>query len=335
MPHHVSLTELLEAQPEATPEREEDLAWLAGFWDGEGCVRSAKTNTTFAYPIFTMSQAGSEGRELCERVHRITDVGGKIDGPFKRKSPYTDVYMFRANGYPRVATMTIACWPWLSRTKKDQALAALNAFHDHASGRRQRADLTTDFLADALVNRERPTTRREDLAWLAGFWDGEGCCSSLNTVNSRSYPVFTLSQAGPENEALCRRVAAIVGGPASVSGPYVQRNEWNPQWKVRIGGHERVQSMTAACWHWLSRTKRDQAARVLGAYRENHAPRFQRTHCPKCNFPWIEPNIVFLPASGGWRCRVCRRKNPENRIPSMWIQHEDNTGATRLCGPVQ
>jgi hypothetical protein len=335
MPHHVSLSELLEAQPPSTPEREEDLAWLAGFWDGEGCVRVAKTNTTAHYPVFTMSQAGTEGRQLCERVDRITGLGGKVDGPFGRRPPNTDVYMFRANGYPRVAAMTIMCWPWLSQTKRDQATRALTAFRGHASRRRQREDVTLEHFTQCISARERPITRREDLAWLAGFWDGEGCCSSLNTRNTHHYPVFSLSQAGPENEALCRRVARIAGGPACVSGPYVQRNHWNPQWKVRISGREQVQAMVAACWPWLSQTKRDQATRVLTDYLSNHTPRLQRTSCPKCGSPWVEPNIVYVPAHKGWRCRVCRRRNPEASLPGAWIQYTADVGPKSLCGPAR
>jgi hypothetical protein len=49
------------------------------------------------------------------------------------------------------------------------------------------------------------SARREDLAWLAGFWDGEGCVSSLNTKHTKNYPVFSLSQAGDEGKELCER----------------------------------------------------------------------------------------------------------------------------------
>lgn len=161
-------------------------------------------------------------------------------------------------------------------------------------------------------------TRREDLAWLAGFWDGEGCVTSMNTVHAKNYPVFTVSQAGGEGKELCQRVARIAGVRASVSGPHTGRTGTSPAWKVRISGHERVQAVVAMCWPWLSRTKREQATRVLLAYRAIRPPKPRRTHCPKCTSAWVSPNIVYVPASKAWRCRVCRRKNPANAHPGGW-----------------
>jgi hypothetical protein len=161
-------------------------------------------------------------------------------------------------------------------------------------------------------------SRREDLAWLAGFWDGEGCVSALNTENAKNYPVLSISQAGDEGKELCYRVAQIAGVRASISGPHRGRPGNKPAWKVRISGHERVQAVMAACWPWLSRTKREQAALVLLAYRAIRPAKVQRTHCPKCTSEWVSPNIVYCEASRAWRCRVCRRKNPVNAHPQRW-----------------
>lgn len=156
---------------------------------------------------------------------------------------------------------------------------------------------------------------REDFAWLAGFWDGEGSVSPLNTAYSIHYPVFAVSQAGDEGEALCRRVARIAGVRASISGPIIKPGR-SPVWKVRISGHERVQYLLAACWAWLSETKRAQAIRVLRAFLESRPTRMKRTHCPRCGCEWIEPNIAYNPANNSWRCRVCRRKNPAGARPA-------------------
>jgi hypothetical protein len=159
---------------------------------------------------------------------------------------------------------------------------------------------------------------REDLAWLAGFWDGEGCVSSLNTNSARNYPVFALSQAGREGLELCERVARVAGIDASISGPVIPKggNQRQPQWKVRISGYERVQALLAMCWPWLSRTKREQAVKALRAFHAVRTPPALRTQCPKRGSAWVEPNIVWHVAARGWRCRVCRRKNPESARPN-------------------
>lgn len=159
---------------------------------------------------------------------------------------------------------------------------------------------------------------REDLAWVAGFWDGEGHTGTLNTTTTRGHPHFCISQAGDEASALLHRVLNILQVQGAVNGPYSFKNNptWTPQHQLRISGFERVQAILAMCWPWLSVTKRQQAIKVLRTYHETHPPCKARTHCAKCGSEWVPPNIVYNPASRGWRCRVCRRKNPAASRPN-------------------
>jgi hypothetical protein len=162
---------------------------------------------------------------------------------------------------------------------------------------------------------------REALAWAAGFWDGEGCVSSLNTTGATNYPVFHIVQAGEEARAILQRVLDALQIPGSVTGPYTDKAnpDRKPKYSMRISGLERVQAAAAMCWPWLSGTKKAQIKKALAAYHAVRPVNPVRTHCPRCGGEWVEPNIAYNPVNKSWRCRRCRRKNPDSaRLNAQW-----------------
>lgn len=148
------------------------------------------------------------------------------------------------------------------------------------------------------------------LAWLAGFWDGEGCISLLNTGSCSHYPVFSLSQAGDEGLALCQRVVDSCGLRASISGPSFDKRNPNgkPAYKVRISGVERVGALLDMCWPWLSETKREQGAEALRLAYENNNFRVLSPFCG--NGHRYTPETTRITPQGHRRCKPCRWKNP-------------------------
>ncbi len=159
---------------------------------------------------------------------------------------------------------------------------------------------------------------REGLAWVAGFWDGEGSVSCLDTKTSLGYPVFAIGQSGDEAVALLARVRDAVQIHCSITGPYTvpSRPHYKPKYELRISGFANVQALLAMCWPWLSETKKAQALRAIARFHYTHPVAPLRTHCPRCSSEWVEPNIVYNPANRSWRCRVCRRKNPDAARPA-------------------
>jgi hypothetical protein len=109
---------------EVTPRSREDLAWLAGFWDGEGCVSLDKRHAT---PKFTLAQAGDEGRALCERVLRASGISGGVYYTPVRQGNQRPYHRVMIDGHQRVQALLAMCWPWLSSTKRAQAIRALDA----------------------------------------------------------------------------------------------------------------------------------------------------------------------------------------------------------------
>lgn len=68
--------------------------------------------------------------------------------------------------------------------------------------------------------------KKYELAWAAGFFDGEGCIRS-RTYEGKKYAVhcqvrLSISQAEPE---LLYRFKALAGGVGSVNGPYKNKGK--------------------------------------------------------------------------------------------------------------
>ena len=111
---------------------------------------------------------------------------------------------------------------------------------------------------------------REELAWAAGFVDGEGTfsCKMHDTASSRKgYPTFAIQQTG-SLIALDRFAKVIEDAGVPVKrygpyGPYKNNLGTRPHYRVEAYGFEKVQAIAALLWTWLSAIKREQIVSVL------------------------------------------------------------------------
>lgn len=92
--------------------------------------------------------------------------------------------------------------------------------------------------------------KRFELAWAAGFFDGEGTTGYSAKAKSTR---IQISQKEPE---LLHRFAAAVGH-GSVCGPY--RNGKGEVFQYRLSRRSEVVSVIAAMWPYLGEQKRRQA----------------------------------------------------------------------------
>lgn len=100
---------------------------------------------------------------------------------------------------------------------------------------------------------------REELAWAAGFMDGEG---NFRYNDKRKYgkgiPVVQAAQI--QREPLDRLVG-VLGG--KVYGPYSYRPEQQPYHTWSLGTFEKCQAAIAMLWPFLCSTKKAQAREAL------------------------------------------------------------------------
>ena len=110
-----------------------------------------------------------------------------------------------------------------------------------------------------------------ELAWAAGFFDGEGTTLFYRPGGTRE---LRLAVNQVDREVLDRFHAAL-GGISYISGPfrYASMGRRRPQWRWQAGRFGHVQAGIAMLWKFLGTVKRKQAAEALRGY---HAVKVRR-----------------------------------------------------------
>lgn len=105
---------------------ETELAWAAGFFDGEGSVyirhtKRHKGGNGKDYPLLTVEISVTQVRpEPLERFKKLFDFG-KLGGPYKSSQKNAKPhYRWNTAGRPSVLKVAEALWPYLSIPKKEQ-----------------------------------------------------------------------------------------------------------------------------------------------------------------------------------------------------------------------
>jgi hypothetical protein len=127
----------------AFTQRDIDLAWIAGFFDGEGSTTYRPISYASKRPdrpgfgrsmVMSISQVN---RSNLGRVQRT--LGGVIQGPFKQKNA-RDCWHWRLHKATDVRDSVRALWPHLGDEKKLQALRAIRAYvRDGVRSRKERS----------------------------------------------------------------------------------------------------------------------------------------------------------------------------------------------------
>lgn len=99
---------------------------------------------------------------------------------------------------------------------------------------------------------------REELAWAAGFFDGEGNTCVIN--RGRGGQRIAIQISSTYKPTLERFLSAVHQG--RIYGPY-KRGDYKEQWVYRVNGWPTCQAVIAMLWPFLSGDKRSQAADKL------------------------------------------------------------------------
>lgn len=158
---------------------------------------------------------------------------------------------------------------------------------------------------------------RQELAWAAGLFDGEG---HVRTNGPRRYPTINIKQAGGLYAApeVLERFRRAVGYLGYLYGPVLDDDEAHrPQWNYDAHGFETVQMVLCALWPWLGPVKRAQFVASLRGHLQIPAPKRNpgvrvgrplRETCPRGH----DYSDVYLDTAGRRSCRPCRRERSAN-----------------------
>jgi hypothetical protein len=273
-----------------------ELAWAAGFFDGEGWAAKKKRGVQAR-----INQADPNGiPAVLLRFQSALGGLGRIGGP-TQKPDRKDLYRWSVSSRADVELVFQLLRPWLGPVKLLQL--------SRATGR-----AVSSAAAAARDDHWR--------AWAAGLFDGEGCSSLLNHRSHAGYMTAELSvtQSSLVGSPEVLRRFGVVVGVGHISGPYSQRNATMDVYRWKAGALDDVERVIAELWPWLGDVKRAQAQRVLDVLhsqpelpRGNPAWGNRKTHCINGHEyatarlrPYVSHG-VGTPRRENQQCLVCLR----------------------------
>ena len=214
---------------------EHELAWAAGFFDGDGWAASVgDRRRTRGQPHAQINQAGPDG--VPEVLMRFRDAvgAGRVAGP-KIEEGRKDLYWWVASSGGDVRRTGYLIGPWLSDQKRVQFHAAVG-----------------------LAFGAPPV---DCSAWAAGLFDAEGS-TSLGDHRSHAgykYVEASITQSSdrttPQELVRFRRVV----GQGQIYGPYGRDGTNQPAYRWRVQQADEVRRVVHLLVPWLGRVKRTQA----------------------------------------------------------------------------
>lgn len=96
-----------------------ELAWAAGFFDGEGCINLMKRKNGNK-PTLQLAIGQSYSKETLERFYQAVGNIGKVYGPYKPKNPNHGIqWKYRAHG-DEARKVVALLEPYLCTAKLDK-----------------------------------------------------------------------------------------------------------------------------------------------------------------------------------------------------------------------
>lgn len=285
-----------------------DLGWAAGFFDAEGSALLHADESRPGYLRLEVTVPQADRERVPMVLVRFQDaVGGlgRIVGPDAR-----DLYRWIARGRLEALATVALLWDHLGEVKCGQANDAIKRFLNQyesnpplARGGRHAA------LVFSLVERSRREpvdTRQLDLAWAAGFLDGEGCFglvrSKARVRGPRWYKVrASATQHGRANVVpqVLLRLQRALGGMGRI-----ERHSGVEAFKWVAEGDAHVESVIRTLAPFLGERKVAQAGVALDAFRAQLRLKGDATRC-------LRGHVYNRAAMKGGRlrhiCNACAR----------------------------
>jgi hypothetical protein len=282
-----------------------ELAWAAGFFDGEGSTIVHRDESRPGYLRLELrvpqSGHGAGVPSALARFRNAVGDMGTIVGPDKR-----DIYNWVPGGRLEVIAVVAILWTHLGPVKRRQANEAIKAFLAQyevtdivpRAGRHERK--VFELLASWSESSQDP--RQIDLAWAAGFMDGEGCFGLARANKRKRGPDWyrvraSVTQHGapaviPE---VLLRLHRVLGGLGRI-----ERHGDIDDFKWLVEGDADVAKVLRTLEPYLGALKSEEARKALEAFRAQPRLKGSATQCVRGH------EYSYAVTRGGRVRRICR-----------------------------
>lgn len=282
----------------------EQLAWAAGFFDGEGSTiaRTDSDRPGYRQLVVAVPQAGSATPHVLQRFQAAMLGMGRIDPPSS-----AGTFSWRSRGFADAQQTLILLWPYLGEVKRRQAASAMRSVSaQYASGAyRARRPKSSLVLVGHRVARSGDESRL-DRAWAAGFLDAEGCFGLIRAHERRDGSRWYRIRASANQHGEVGRVPDVLTRLHRVLGiGRIERHGDPDDYKWLIQGVPGVREVLTVVGPWLGSIKREQARDALA---DVLAQRRVRGGGERCLRGHLYDRRVALPSgkSRGY-CNACDR----------------------------
>lgn len=244
-----------------------ELAWAAGFWDGEGSSYLAKSEGRgTAQPVARVNQSSTAGPPaVLVRLQRAIGLG-RVQGPtiVDGREP---LYRWEITNRADVFRTFRALAPYLSSVKRSQFASVLGV---------EPGDRV-----------DRPE-RRLEVAWCAGLFDGEG---SVYLLKHGTHPGYSVLEAGITQSSgsglpeVLERFRSCLG-IGRIYGPYAAPDGYAPVYRWKAHRQVDIKRVIESLRRHLGPVKLQQAETAITAVaaqipllRGNPAWGNRKTHC--------------------------------------------------------
>jgi len=305
------------------------IAWAAGFFDGEGSTIAYQPNKGSRYLRLQATVPQSGHGEVPEVLHRFRAAMlgmGKIAGP----NEY-GVYVWRTRAFEETQASIALLWAYLGPVKRAQATAAIREVLDgYRSGRlkARRTDGPRDgHVGHSATGSATPSADDLERAWAAGFMDAEGSFCLARSMNRKKGPPWyrirvSASQHGdvgtpPE---VLKRLHVVFGGIGRI-----ERHGDPDDHRWLSEGTAAVEYVLRRTEPWLGSVKVGQAKITLEKFRGQIRLKGDSTHCVRGH------SYTGLAMRGGRLRRICdicdllseRRRRAAKGIPPRQFKNEN------------
>lgn len=279
-----------------------DLAWAAGFFDGEGSTMVHRDESRPGYLRLEVAvpQSGHGGGVPAVLVRFQKAVGGvcRIVGPEGR-----DMYKCVSSGRLEAMAIVAFLWNQLGDVKRRQANDAIKSFlaqyeSTYLVARTGRhADRVFELLSPSTEH--SMDTQQLERAWAAGFMDGEGCFGTARAGKRVRGPDWYRVRASATQHGAPHVVPKVLLRLQRLLGGRIECHGEIDDFKWVAEGDGLVEKILGMLQPFLGEIKMSDARNALAAFRAQVRLKGDATHCVRGH------EYSFTAMRGGRMRRIC------------------------------